>query len=151
MSEPVIRPAVAGDVAAIGAIARAAYEIYVTRIGRAPAPMVADFAALVAAGEVHVLLAGDAPAGFIVMRPGEDHLFIENVALHPEHQGQGLGRRLLDFAETVARDQDLGALRLYTNVKMAENFPFYASLGFVETGRRREDGFDRVYFEKQLA
>ncbi len=70
------------------------------RIGRAPAPMVADFAGLVAAGEVHVLLAGGAPAGFIVIRPGEGHLFVENVALHPERQGEGLGRRLLDFALT---------------------------------------------------
>jgi ribosomal protein S18 acetylase RimI-like enzyme len=150
MSEPVIRPAVAGDVAAIAAIARAAYEKYVARIGRAPAPMVADFAGLVAAGEVHVLLAGDAPAGFIVIRPGENHLFVENVALHPERQGEGLGRRLLDFAAARARDQGLGALRLYTNVKMSENFPFYAGLGFIETERRHEDGFDRVYFEKRL-
>ena len=141
----------AGDVAAIAAIARAAYEKYVTRIGREPAPMVADFAGLVAAGEVHVLLAGGAPAGFIVMRSSEGHLFVENVALHPEHHGQGLGRRLLDFAAASARDQDLSALRLYTNVKMTENFPFYAELGFVETERRHEDGFDRVYFEKRLA
>ena len=141
----------AGDVAAIAAIARAAYEKYVTRIGREPAPMVADFAGLVAAGEVHVLLAGGGPAGFIVIRSGEGHLFVENVALHPERQGEGLGRRLLDFAEASARDRGLGALRLYTNVKMNENFPFYAGLGFTETERRHEDGFDRVYFEKRLA
>ena len=151
MTEANIRRAVAGDVVAIGAIARAAYDKYAPRIGREPAPMVADFAALVAAGEVHVLLAGGEPIGFIVIRSGEGHLFIENVALHPERQGVGLGRRLLEFAETSARAQGLGALRLYTNVKMTENFPFYAGLGFVETERRHDDGFDRVYFEKQLA
>jgi hypothetical protein len=33
---------------------------------------------------------------------------------------------------------------------MSENFPFYAGLGFVETGRVREAGYDRVYFEKRL-
>ena len=113
--------------------------------------MVADFAALVAAGGVHVLMAGDEPVGFIVMRPGEGHLFIENVALHPERQGAGLGRRLLEFAEASARARGLPALELYTNVKMTETFPFYRGLGFVETERRYEDGFDRVYMEKKLA
>jgi ribosomal protein S18 acetylase RimI-like enzyme len=84
------------------------------------------------------------------MRPGADHLFIENVAVHPDHQGRGLGQRLLARAESEAGARGLPALRLYTNVKMTENFPFYEALGFVETERRREDGFDRVYMEKRL-
>jgi ribosomal protein S18 acetylase RimI-like enzyme len=145
-----LRPAEAGDVAAIAGCARAAYAGYVSRIGREPAPMVADFAALVAAGEVHVLLAGEGLAGFIVVRSGPDHLFIENVAVHPDQQGRGFGRRLMAFAEAAARDRGLPALELYTNVKMTENFPFYSSLGFVETERRHEDGFDRVYMRKKL-
>jgi ribosomal protein S18 acetylase RimI-like enzyme len=150
MDEPVIRPATTDDIDAIAAAARAAYTRYVERIGREPAPMVADFAALVAAGEVEVLALGGEVAGFIVMRPGADHLFIENVAVHPDHQGRGLGQRLLARAESEAGARGLPALRLYTNVKMTENFPFYEALGFVETERRREDGFDRVYMEKRL-
>jgi ribosomal protein S18 acetylase RimI-like enzyme len=146
-----LRPAEAEDVPAITGCARAAYDRYVSRIGREPAPMVADFAALVAAGEVHVLLAGGDLAGFIVVRPGPDHLFVENLAVHPDRQGQGLGRRLVAFAEATARAGGLPALELYTNVKMTENFPFYRGLGFVETERRHEDGFDRVYMRKKLA
>jgi hypothetical protein len=34
---------------------------------------------------------------------------------------------------------------------MTENLPFYHGLGFVETERRHEDGFDRVYLRKTLA
>ena len=49
-----IRQAMPEDTARIGAIARAAYAKYVPRIGREPAPMVADFAAEVAAGHVVV-------------------------------------------------------------------------------------------------
>jgi len=150
MDEPVIRPATAKDVDAIAAVARGAYARYVERIGREPAPMVADFPALVAAGEVEVIVQGGAVAGFVVMRPGPNHLFIENVAVDPEHQGRGLGRRLLALAESRARARNLPVLRLYTNVKMTENFPFYEALGFVETERRHEDGFDRVYMEKRL-
>jgi hypothetical protein len=41
---PQIRRARPEDAARIGAIARAAYVKYVPRIGREPAPMVADFA-----------------------------------------------------------------------------------------------------------
>lgn len=112
--------------------------------------MVADFRTLIADGEVHVLLLGTALAGFIVLRPGPDHLFIENVVVHPDRQGQGLGGRLMAFAQAMALERGLPALELYTNVKMTENFPFYESLGFSETERRHEDGFDRVYMSKKL-
>lgn len=54
------------------------------------------------------------------------------------------------FAEETARRGGLPSIRLYTNVKMTENIPFYEDLGFVETNRRREDGFDRIYFERRL-
>jgi hypothetical protein len=50
-----IRRATEGDLARIVAIARAAYIKYVPRIGREPPPMLADFAAEIAAGHVVVL------------------------------------------------------------------------------------------------
>lgn len=147
---PVVRPAVAGDVAAISACAEAAYARYVPRMVRKPAPMVADFAAHVAAGEVHVIEAGGRLAGYMVMmvRPGE--VFIDNIAIDPARQGLGLGGRLMALAEATARDRGCGRLRLYTNVAMTENVEFYGYLGFAETERRREDGFDRIYMEKRL-
>ncbi len=148
---PAVRPATAGDVAAITACAEAAYALYVPRIGRKPAPMVADFAAHVAAGEVHVIEAGGHLAGYMVMmvRPGE--VFIDNVAVDPGHQGLGLGGRLMALAEATARESGLPQLRLYTNVVMTENVEFYGYLGFTETERRHEDGFDRIYMVKSLA
>ncbi len=151
MTEPDLRPAEAGQAPAVAACARAAYAKYVSRIGREPAPMVADFPAAIAAGEVYVLVDGRAVVGFIVFRTGSGHLFVENVAVDPGRQHRGLGRRLMAFAEATALERGLPALRLYTNVKMIENMPFYRELGFVETERRHEDGFDRVYFEKNLA
>ena len=83
-------------------------------------------------------------------RSGAKSPFVENVALDPAFHGQGLGRALMAFAEDQARARDLAAIRLYTNVKMTENFPFYAKLGYRETGRVTEDGYDRVYFVKQV-
>ncbi len=150
MDDPLERLAEAGDAAAVAACAKAAYEIYLPRMDRPPAPMLADYGAAIAAGEVHILdLAGRA-AGFLVMRAGTGHLFIENVAVHPDFQGRGFGRRLMALAETCARARRLPLLRLYTNVVMTENLPFYRALGFVETERLREEGYDRIYMEKQL-
>ena len=146
-----IRPAAAGDVAGIRSCVRAAYRIYVERIGKEPAPMLADYAALSAAGQVHLLELDGRLAGVIVMFARGDHLFVENVAVDPAFHGQGLGRRLMDFAEAAARARGLPVLRLYTNVHMTENFPFYDRLGYAVTGRVHEDGYERVYFEKTVA
>ena len=41
-------------------------------------------------------------------------------------------------------------MRLYTNEKMTANLSIYLRLGYTETGRRIEDGFKRVFFEKLL-
>ena len=150
MDEAILRRATPDDVAAIGACAEAAYEKYVPRMGRKPAPMVADFAGHVAAGEAFVLMLGDVLAGYIVMMPRADCVFVENVAVDPERQGQGLGDRLMGLAEEEARRHGLPEVSLYSNVKMFENFGFYGRLGFVETERLHEDGFDRVYMMKRL-
>jgi hypothetical protein len=37
---------------------------------------------------------------------------------------------------------------LYTNEKMTDNLSIYRKLGYVEVARRTENGFNRVYFEK---
>ena len=55
---PLIRSATADDVERIGAIAHAAYVKYVPRIGREPSPMVADYAAEIAAHRVVVIETG---------------------------------------------------------------------------------------------
>jgi len=147
---PRIRPAETGDVSAMIAIATAAYVIYIQRIGREPAPMIADFAAHVSAHEGYVLEDGGEVVGYIVTFEKDGRQFIENVAVRPSRQGSGHGRKLLQFAEEQARTQGRKRLFLYTNAKMTENLDTYPRLGYLETHRIHEDGFDRVYFEKEL-
>jgi ribosomal protein S18 acetylase RimI-like enzyme len=65
-------------------------------------------------------------------------------------QGKGWGRRLIDHASTEAEALGLSALRLYTNAAMTENLSMYAHLGFVETHRATEGGFNRVYMRLSL-
>ena len=124
--------------------------MYVGRIGREPAPMLVDYGAAILAGEAWVLVKGDDAAGVLVMRPKEDHLFVETVAVRTGWQGKGLGRMLMAFAEEEARDRGLQEIRLYTNEKMTENLPFYRGLGYEETWRGLDEGYRRVFMKKGL-
>lgn len=148
-----IRPADAGDVPAIAALVAEAYGHYVERIGRKPGPMLDDYGARVAAGQVSVALdpAGRI-VGFLVLesRDGTAPL-LDNIAVAPHAQGQGIGRALIRHAEARSRRSGAAKLRLYTHEKMFENIALYLRLGFVETARAEEKGFRRVYMEKPLA
>lgn len=145
-----VRAATADDLDAVRAVVDAAYAMYVPRIGRQPAPMTADYPALIEAGAVRVLETGGRVAGVLVTHPAADHLLVENVAVAPDDQGRGLGRALLDDAERQARELGLPELRLYTNQLMIENLEMYPRLGYRETGRTVEHGFARVHFAKPV-
>jgi len=149
-SASAIRKATPDDTDRIRAIARAAYGKYVARIGREPAPMLADFAGLVAAGFAVVAEEHHRIKGYLIGWPEADAYFIDNIAIDPEYQGQGLGRYLIAYAATEARRLQLPAVRLYTNVAMTENLAIYARIGFIETHRAMENGFHRAYLRWTL-
>lgn len=138
------------DALLIRRLALAAYSPYIRRIGRKPAPMLADYSALIAAGEVWIRAEIAEIVGFIVLREGAGSVHIENVAVHPERHGEGHGRALLDFAAAEARRRGIARLELCTNARMTENLSLYVTLGWREVARRFENGFERVYFEKTL-
>jgi ribosomal protein S18 acetylase RimI-like enzyme len=146
-----IRPARGADVAAIAGIVERAYGGYVERIGMLPGPMRADHAERVSLGGLSVAEDGDAVVGLIDLVEAPDHMQVENVAVEPSRQGEGVGRALLRFAEDSARAAGLEEMRLYTHSKMTENRELYRRLGYSETDRRDEEGFDRVFLVKRLA
>lgn len=145
-----IRQATMHDVPNIECCAREAYGKYVERIGRKPAPMVADFSSLVNKGVVYVSVENSDLQGFIVFYPRDDRMHLENVAVAIASQGNGIGRKLIEFCENTAHKSGCAAVELYTNEMMTGNLELYPRLGYMETGRRTEDGFNRVYFEKIL-
>lgn len=144
-----IRIATQEDLAAIGEIVLGAYGVYIQSIGVRPAPMDCDYAQIVSEGHLYVAdMQGT--VGLIVLIQKPDHLFIENVAVHPRHQHLGVGRALLAFAECMARRRGLLLVRLYTNAAMSSNLALYARLGYREEDRRTEGAFERVFLEKRL-
>jgi len=145
-----IRLAGIEDRPAVEAVVDAAYAHYVPRIGRKPGPMLDDYAALIRAGRVHVLEDETAIAGILVLIPEAGTLLLDNVAILPDAQGLGYGRKLLQFAEQSARDAGYGSIRLYTNEAMTENIALYSRMGYVETHRAEEKKLRRVYMTKRL-
>jgi GNAT superfamily N-acetyltransferase len=75
---------------------------------------------------------------------------LDNIAMDPARAGQGLGRVLLEFVEAEARRLGRPEVRLYTNVLMVRNIELYARRGYVETERRQEQGFARVFMAKRV-
>lgn len=146
-----IRPARPGEAPQLAALVAAAYAPWVAVIGRPPAPMQDDYAARIAAGEAWVLEEGGGLHGLLVLETHPDHLLLDNIAIDPARQGMGDGRLLLDFAESEARRHGLAEVRLYTHALMARNVVLYAKRGYAETGRRQEQGFDRVFMAKRVA
>ncbi|MBB4302043.1 GNAT superfamily N-acetyltransferase [Rhodobium orientis] len=145
-----LRLAIPEDVPAIEAIVEAAYAPYVPRMGKKPGPMLDDYAARVAEGVVQVATRDGTVEGVLVLLPGEDHLLLDNVAVAPSAQGSGLGRFLVAAAERAAADRGHKTLRLYTHETMTENIAMYLRLGYAETHRVTEKGFERVYLEKRV-
>ena len=130
-----IRRATEDDVARIAAVARAAYIKYVPRLGREPPPMLADFAAEIAAGHVVVIEIAGAVEGYLISWPKKEAYFVDNIAVDPARQGLGLGRQLMEYAVREAKRHNLSAIQLYTNATMTENLAMYAHTHLAREGR----------------
>jgi ribosomal protein S18 acetylase RimI-like enzyme len=146
----IIRRARAGEATRLRELVQAAYARYVPRIGQPPAPMRDDYQHRIDRDEAWVLEREGRIDGALVLEDSADSLLLDNVAVAPAYQGQGLGRQLIAFAEAEARRRGWPTVQLYTNVRMVENIRLYARLGFGETGRGVQNGFERVFMEKRL-
>ena len=88
--------------------------------------------------------------GVLVLVKQQHSILLDNVAVHPDHQGQGFGRRLIILAEETARNAGFDTVMLYTNEQMTENIELYKKLGFEEIERKEEKGYRRVYMRKMI-
>ncbi|MEV7892297.1 GNAT family N-acetyltransferase [Streptomyces sp. NPDC002817] len=148
MTDEEIRQAVAADVVAVKSVTDAAYRHYIERIGVVPQPMEADHAANVAAGRVFVT--GEPVVGLVVVEEYADHLYLDNIAVHPDAHGKGVGGRLLRFVDAHARARGLAEVRLCTNAMMWENQKIYPRYGYEVVERRVDGPYDRVHYRKRL-
>ena len=77
-------------------------------------------------------------------------IYLLSMAVRPELQRQGIGRRCLEAAVERCRDWPADAIRLDAYDAAAGAGPFYAKCGFSEVGRKVYRGCPLIYYEKPL-
>lgn len=145
-----LRPATEGDAAAIHALVVSAYEHYIERMGKPPGPMLDDYERVVREHRVRVAVEGGTIVGVSVLIEQPDGILLDNVAVGPNHQGLGIGKRLIEAAENESRDLGYPSIELYTHELMTENIAMYARMGYEEIARREVKGYRRIYMKKAL-
>lgn len=78
---------------------------------------------------------------FALERAGD--FYVGKLAVDPDCQGQGIGRRLMRAVELLALDHGKVALELQTRIELTANHAAFARLGFHETERTAHDGYAR--------
>lgn len=79
----------------------------------------------------------DGLRGYFVAMTGVDELHLLNLTVHPESQGQGLGRALLAALCAHGREHGLRTLWLEVRESNHRARALYRHCGFAEVGRRR--------------
>ena len=64
----------------------------------------------------------------------DKNIVVHRLAVRPDQQGKGLGRKLMDFAEQWAKDNNYDAIRLDTFSQNPRNQRFYTSRGYTDLG-----------------
>jgi len=127
----VVRRARAGDGEAIRAVGAAAGERF-RAIDDPSIAARADDPPFSAEGAAHVWVAedGGAVVGFIAVDVVDRCAHVEELSVHPDHEGRGHGSALLDEVARWAADEGLAGVTLTTYRDVQWNRPFYERRGF---------------------
>jgi N-acetylglutamate synthase-like GNAT family acetyltransferase len=138
------------DAPAVSALVNEAFEKYIPVIGRKPLPMTADHSDLIVNHDAWVLEEESEIIAVLEMVLNNDSLYIDTVAVSNAHQARGIGKQLLNFAETRARELGRNATTLFTNERYTVLLEMYTRFGYVETHRIPVQGTDAVHMRKTL-
>lgn len=111
--------------------------------------------AMLANGELVVLLAGEGPAGFAQLRflrtvwSNALSVYLEELYVVPARRGEGIGRALLDAAMATAREGGADRIDLNTAETDEAARALYESAGF-SNREGSPDGPSMLYYEREL-
>jgi len=130
-SQFTIRPARPNDATRLQAIELVADKQFAA-IGYATLPpeSVETLNAYANAGRSWVVVANGEVVGYILVGVVDGAAHIFQVTVHPDFQGQGFGKALVEQAKTWARSTGRQALTLATYQEVPWNRPLYEHLGF---------------------
>ena len=93
--------------------------------------------------------------GFFVIIdfPNENMCELYNIGVDPKFQGKGYGKKMMSFAEELAKNNKRDKMKLVTNVKNIQAVDFYKRIEYriiKEVPNYYGDGETRYLFEKKL-
>lgn len=145
-----IRRGTTEDVDLIRDFTRAAYAKWIPLIGREPLPMAADYETALRQHRFDLLYKTNALAALIETIARSDHLHIQNLCVSPKFYRLGLGSQLLNYAQDMAVDENLPALRLDTNKFFTGNVDLYLRHGFSIDWEKPVDGGVHIHMVKRI-
>ena len=114
-------------------------------------------AQIVDGAEYYLLLADGEAAGYTAVVPDASaaELFLSKIYVKKSRRGRGLGQKLLEIAEKIARREGLEKIRLTVNRNNRASVVWYARHGFEYAGKTLQEigvGFvmDDFCFEKTI-
>lgn len=75
------------------------------------------------------------------LTPTSDHYYIHRLAVHPNYQGKGVARSLMDFAENLGLQNNKASIRLDTFSQNLRNQKLYEARGYTS--------LEDIYFPDQ--
>jgi GNAT superfamily N-acetyltransferase len=128
-----IRLAILEDSVGLKRCMELAYAGYQKRMGGVPLPpMNVDYVSEIRNYPVWVVEFENRVVGGLIMVFENSRATIANIAVDPGFQGQGVGGKLMQFAELKARENNFTELHLATHVLLEENVSLYQHLGWKE-------------------
>lgn len=138
------------DIPDVWRIVYHAYSSYIPLLGKTPPTFREDFDYHVSLGNLWLCPVSGKASAMVVLTPTADHLLIQAMCVDPEMQGNGLGRRLLSFAESKSHEMGFTEIRLYTNSLMERNIRIYKKWGFKIFKREDYAWGQRIHMRKHL-
>jgi GNAT superfamily N-acetyltransferase len=135
MTDGGIRMARASDAATLQDIERAAGRAFadlgMLEVAADDPPPIETLLEYQRAGRCWVWADGsDRPVAYLVSAIVDGNAHLEQVSVHPDHSGRGIGRALIDHFLTLAREQGMPAATLTTFRDVPWNGPYYHRIGF---------------------
>ena len=75
------------------------------------------------------------PAGYVALTRSEESVRIDQLFVSPEHEAEGIGRQLLEWAEGYAISERATRLQVVVEAENRRALDFYRGRGFTEAGK----------------
>ncbi len=111
-------------------------EVGLAKIADDEPMSIAELREYITAGRCWIAAEGDEVVGYLLVDEVDGNAHIEQVSVVPEHQGQRVGRRLVDAAKDWAEARGAPALTLTTFTDVPWNRQLYEHLGFQVMGEQ---------------